>query len=256
MQPIERLERERAKKLRGLLFDLDDTLLDRGLLTEEAYSSLFRLAESGLGLIAVTGRPSGWCEVLVRQWPVAGAVSENGAIAFLGTTRLDELDAAARRERRALLDRIVDELRERLPELEPADDVAHRVSDFAFDVGEHRRVAPEVIRQARELARARGACTTLSSVHLHVSLDAADKASGAVRLIGRALGQDPAEARSTWAFIGDSENDAACFAAFRTTIAVANFSGRPSVGPRFVTRRARGAGFAEAARTLVALRSG
>ena len=86
------------------LFDLDDTLLDHGRLTEAAYASLFRLRESGLCLLAVTGRPSGWGEVIVRQWPIDGAVTENGAVALYpsetGIRRLDAVGGEERRRRR------------------------------------------------------------------------------------------------------------------------------------------------------------
>lgn len=48
------------RAIRGVLFDLDDTLLSHGVLTEEAYSALWLLRRHGLRLVAVTGRPSGW----------------------------------------------------------------------------------------------------------------------------------------------------------------------------------------------------
>jgi HAD superfamily hydrolase (TIGR01484 family) len=254
MQPIEALDSERARRLRGLLFDLDDTVLDRGLLTEAAYGALFRLKEAGLELYAVTGRPSGWGAVLARQWPVAGVVSENGAIAhYRAGSAVECLDPAPpeeRRRRRTCLSRLVSELRDRFPELEPADDVDLRRSDFTFDIGERLRPPQERVTEAAAFARARGAKTLCSSVHLHVGFDAADKASGAVALIGRLSGTDPTLALYRYAFIGDSANDAACFAAFRTSIAVRNLSGRPALLPRFVTRGERGAGFAEAAAIL------
>lgn len=260
MRPLDQLDAERARNLHGLLFDLDDTLLDHGRLTEVAYSALHRLQESGLRLVIVTGRPAGWGEVLVRQWPVEGAVTENGAIAlyFAGDAlrRLDPVGEDERQARRRRVAHVVAELRERFTELHPADDVELRRSDFTFDIGEHRRVAPETVERARELARELGAHTIQSSVHLHVSFDADDKATGSVRLLATRWNVDPTVARQRWAFIGDSENDAACFAAFATTFAVRNFRGRPSVSPRFVTVAERGAGFAEAARHLVALRAG
>ena len=135
-----------------------------------------------------------------------------------------------------------------------ADDVGGRISDFAFDIAEHHRVAPEVVRAVSALAHEHGARTHSSSVHLHITFDADDKATGVVRLINMLWGTDPTLARFRHAFIGDSENDGSCFAAFRTSIAVQNFSGRPTVGPRYLTRAARGQGFAEAAARLVALR--
>lgn len=258
MRPISELSAAEAQGLDGLLFDLDDTLLDHGKLTEAAYSSLFRLRESGLRLLAVTGRPAGWGEVVARQWPVDGAVTENGAVLLYrddgGVRRLDAVPEVERRARRLRVAELVAKIGEAHPELHAADDVAARISDFSFDIGERQRVAPEVVHAVVALAREHGARTQLSSVHLHVSFDADDKATGAVRLVRLLWGTDPTLLRFRFAFIGDSENDAACFAAFRTTIAVKNFSGRPTVSPRYLTSGARGAGFAEAAAQLSGLR--
>ena len=61
--------------------------------------------------------------------------------------------------------------------------------------------------------------------------------------------------RRHYAFIGDSENDASCFAEFETTIAVANWTkGSWGPGPRYVTSQPMGSGFAEAARVLSSCR--
>jgi hydroxymethylpyrimidine pyrophosphatase-like HAD family hydrolase len=93
-----------------------------------------------------------------------------------------------------------------------------------------------------------------SSVHLHATYDADDKASGAVRFCARELGQDAGAAVVRFAFIGDSWNDASCFAAFRTTFGVANVRAsvpRLSVPPRFVAAAAMGDGFAEIAAELL-----
>jgi hydroxymethylpyrimidine pyrophosphatase-like HAD family hydrolase len=95
----------------------------------------------------------------------------------------------------------------------------------------------------------------VSSVHLHVGFDAVDKASGVVRLLRALHGIDPTLALRRYAFIGDSENDAACFGAFRTTAGVKNLRGRPTLAPRFVTEAPRGRGVAELARVLGALRA-
>jgi hypothetical protein len=60
---------------------------------------------------------------------------------------------------------------------------------------------------------------------------------------------------SAYAFIGDSENDGACFGAFRLTIGVRNLSGRPTLGPRFVSHGAASRGFVETAELLLARRA-
>jgi HAD superfamily hydrolase (TIGR01484 family) len=259
MKPVASLSPEQALGLRALAFDLDDTLLDAGRLGEAAYSALFRLREAGLRLVAITGRPSGWGEVIARQWPIDGAITENGAVACASAEgRLEVMDSAgaARGARRARLEGIVRQIRAAHPELRPSDDVHARRSDYTFDVGEHQQVPAEVVSRVRADLHALGARTIVSSVHLHATLDGLDKASGAARFFAERFGWDSTESLDRVAFIGDSENDEACFSAFRTTIAVANFRGRPTVPPRFVTSHARGAGFAEAAAVLVARRAG
>jgi len=60
LRQVGELSPAEARSLSGLIFDLDDTLLDHGALTEAAYSALFRMREAGLRLIACTGRPAGW----------------------------------------------------------------------------------------------------------------------------------------------------------------------------------------------------
>lgn len=255
MLPITALPALIKGKLRGLLFDLDDTLLDHSQLTEAAYSSLFRLREAGFECYAVTGRPAGWASVIVNQWPIHGAVAENGALAFHasphGQQTLDPLPAEARRARQTALVTLCTDIQNEFPELLPTDDVLLRRTDFTFDIGEHQLVPTDRIAQVRRFAEARGASTLCSSVHLHISLDRADKASGAVRLIHELNGVDPSAILTQYAFIGDSENDASCFAAFRHSIGVQNLSGRPTVPPRYITSAKRGAGFVEATRALI-----
>jgi HAD superfamily hydrolase (TIGR01484 family) len=255
MLPIEKLPELARARLRGLLFDLDDTLLDHSKLSEAAYSALFRLHEAGFELYAVTGRPAGWAAVIVRQWPISGAIAENGALGFFSDERglhtVDPETAAERERRMQMLQALCAELRLEFPDLVPADDVPLRRTDYTFDIGEQQRVPAERVALARSFAEARGASTLASSVHLHVSFDRADKASGIVRLIHSLRGLDPSMILTRYAYIGDSENDASCFAAFRHSIGVRNLSGRPTLAPRYITTRERGAGFVEAAEALL-----
>jgi HAD superfamily hydrolase (TIGR01484 family) len=245
-----------AARLAGVLFDLDDTVLDAGRLSLAALSALYRLSEAGLILVGVTGRPASWGQVLVRQWPVRGMVTENGIIALVKRGNrvevLDRANARERAERRARLAGLVAELRENFPELEPSDDVAGRLADYSFDIAESKTVAPEVVQSATEFARGRGARVVQSSIQLHLSYDGDDKASGVLRFLRREHGVDATSARFRFAFIGDSENDAPCFAAFEHTFGVANLHGRPSIGPRYRATRAMGAGFHEIALALLA----
>lgn len=261
MKPIAELEGTEAQRLTGLFFDLDDTLLTHGVLSRAAFGALWDLHEAGLRLVAVTGRPSGWAEVLVRQWPIDGAVSENGAVFVVreaDRVRVIEDGMVAEIEaRRVRLASLVAGVRAAMPELELADDVRFRRSDVAWDVGEHVTVPEPRIVELGRLIVASGARTTRSTVHVHASFERDDKASGALRFVRERFGEDPGRAAFRWAFVGDSPNDAACFAAIHTTFGVANvrrFISRMSVPPRWIASAERGDGFAEIARTLLRLR--
>jgi hypothetical protein len=102
--------------------------------------------------------------------------------------------------------------------------------------------------------QAAGARHTQSSVHLHATFDTDDKASGALRFCAHELGEDPGAALVRFAFIGDSSNDASCFAAFHTTFGVANIRAvlpSLSIPPRYVAARPMGDGFSEIAEEIL-----
>ena len=97
------------------------------------------------------------------------------------------------------------------------------------------------MRAIEALARDLGMRTFTSSVHLHLTLDPFDKASGTVAFLARPLRDDPTAVRHRYAFIGDSTNDAACFFAFTTSFGVANVEASVPVCrcPRATWRPAR-----------------
>jgi acetylornithine/N-succinyldiaminopimelate aminotransferase len=257
------LPADEAKSLRGLLFDLDDTVLSHGLLRRDAYDAVWKLHDAGLLLVAVTGRPAGWGAVLTRQWPIAGCVTENGAIHFVrhgaAVDRTEACGEVERRARRARLGRLVERVRERVPEARLTDDVDARISDVTWDIGERMHLPEARVRCVVEEIERAGARHSQSSVHLHATFDSDDKASGVVRFCAREFGLDPGAVLVRFAFVGDSGNDASCFAAFRTTFGVANVRphlARLSVPPRYVANREGGEGFAEIASSIVGLTRG
>jgi HAD superfamily hydrolase (TIGR01484 family) len=259
MRPLATLTAAEIAGVRRVAFDLDDTVLTDGKLLGETYAALTDLASSGFELVAITGRPASFAEIVARQWPVTAAIAENGALAYVsrprgGVTLVDSCPADERARRRVRLTELSEVLRERF-RLEPADDQRGRISDIAYDIGEHHVVAPEIIDAAGAHAREAGFRSHSSSIHLHVTLDDHDKASGFVALM-TARGEDPTEALRTTLFVGDSPNDSAAFASFAVTVGVANVRAhlaRLSVPPGFVTEQEKGLGFAELCRALQSL---
>lgn len=269
MRPLDALTQDEARRLVGVVFDLDDTVLDHGALGEAAYGALFRMRASGLRLIACTGRPAGWGEVIQRQWPIDATVTENGAVAFVAgdapagggarpITAVDPLSRAERRARREELMRLAEEMVLRFPSAALADDNEARRADVTLDIGEHRRVSAEDVQAIRGAARDQGVRTFASSIHLHLTYEADDKASGTVRVLADHFGEDAAAALRRWAFVGDSANDAAAFAAFRLSFGVANVRRHLrslTLPPRYVAGAVMGSGFAEIAARITALRA-
>jgi HAD superfamily hydrolase (TIGR01484 family) len=254
VKPVSDLDPQEAHRLRGLLFDLDDTLLSHGLLIRAAYDALWDMHDAGLKLVAVTGRPSGWGEVLARQWPVDGCIVENGAVYLRrqGSTvvRRDACEPAERHLRRERLQRLVVRVSQAVPEARLTDDATARHSDVTWDIGENTKLPEDSLRRIAREIEAAGARWSRSSVHLHATFDVDDKASGAIRFCARELGEEPGRAVVRFAFVGDSDNDASCFAAFRTTVGVANVRSslpRLSIPPRYIATRPMGEGFAEIA---------
>jgi len=261
VKPLSSLQPAEAVRLSGILFDLDDTFLDDGMLTEKAYAALHRVWRAGLRLVAVTGRPAGWGEVMARQWPVHAVVTENGAVALQREggvlSRWERADEATRRSRRIRIAGAFETLRRRIPEVRMSDDSHARTSDLALDIGESQRVPADVVATIEASARELGMRTFVSSVHLHLTLDPFDKATGTVAFLHDRFGDDPTSARLRYAYIGDSGNDAACFFAFATSFGVANVAPslpRLSVTPRYVATSAKGAGFAEICSRILELR--
>jgi HAD superfamily hydrolase (TIGR01484 family) len=258
MRPIAEFDVEAARGLRGLLFDVDDTLLTDGELTCEARDALDALSSAGLVLAAVTGRSVARGLCLADELPVIGVVAENGALEVHctphGARVVDPLEGQRDSVRERLL-AYVARLQREFSDLVPATDADERRSDYTFDIGEHRSVAPERVREIRAWAGRLGLVTTRSSIHLHVTLDPSDKATGVLRFLQKALGEDPTRARFRFAYVGDSLNDAPCFAGFAHSVAVQNYRGGATVDPRYVTLGPKGAGFAEAALTILARRA-
>lgn len=262
MQPLESLPEEEARALVGVCFDVDDTVTSHGTLDPDAYRALFSLREAGVRLIAATGRPLGFAEILARTWPIDAAVGENGAgfIARVGRElRFGYWDPpAVRAAQQQKLAAIRARVAQQLPHVESSSDSWARRCDLAFDIGEQRTVEAEDVDRLLTIIAEEGAQASVSSIHAHAQLGQHDKARGIVLAATTLLGLEEAECPRALAFVGDSGNDAAAFAFFSLTFGVANVRAhlaRLPVAPRFVSAQPYGAGFAQIARALIAARS-
>jgi len=209
-------------------------------------------------VIPVTGRPAGWCDCIVRQWPVAAVVGENGAFAYyLEEGRRREIlhpnvvfDAEARLF--ALRDRILREI----PGSRVAGDQPFRRFDLALDFAEEEpplgmETAEEIVRFCRDA----GAEAKISSIHVNAWFGSYDKVSMSLIALERLFGETDPETGVL--FCGDSPNDEPMFARFPRSCGVANirkFASGMRHLPAFVTESSGGRGFRELADRLIGFR--
>jgi HAD superfamily hydrolase (TIGR01484 family) len=260
MSPLGALARTAG--LRGLLFDIDDTLTTDGLLTAQAYLALQRLKQAGLIVVPVTGRPAGWCDHIARMWPVDAVVGENGAFYFRHADgRLQRCFAdkdGTRAANRARLLEISRRIIAAVPGCALASDQAYRETDLAIDYCEDVPALPlETAERIAQLMRAEGLTAKVSSIHVNGWFGVYDKLAMAKRLFAEAFACGEAALRTEFAFCGDSPNDAPMFAFFDVSVGVQNvmrFADRLEAAPKYVTRGAAGAGFAELVEHLLATR--
>ncbi len=266
MTPLRPLRDLEPAGVRAVFCDIDDTLTTDGRLPAVAYAAVEDLAEAGVQVVPVTGRPAGWCDMIARFWPVAGVVGENGAFYFAydrAARRLTQafiLDAAERATLQRRLAKVEKQILAAVPGAAVASDQPYRIHDLAIDFCEDvEPLGREDVDRIVEIFTRAGATAKVSSIHVNGWFGSYDKVSMIRRIAREVLGLDLDQKRNRAraVYVGDSPNDEPAFAFFEHSVGVANirsFADRLEAPPKYVTRRSGGEGFAELARHLLRAR--
>jgi HAD superfamily hydrolase (TIGR01484 family) len=246
-------------RVKAVLFDIDDTLTTGGKLTAEAYGALEQLKRAGKLIVAVTGRPAGWCDHIARMWPVDAVVGENGAFYFsLSGGKLEKRfhdEPAVRAGQRQRLVAIAERILVAVPGCALASDQAYRETDLAIDYCED--VPPLPLAAAERIAalmRDAGLHAKISSVHVNGWFGDYDKLAMTQLLFTERFGWDLGVRNLEVVFAGDSPNDAPMFAFFANSVGVANlgrFQDLAFERPKYLAAAESGAGFAQLARHIL-----
>jgi len=259
-QPWALAEPARLAAVRGVLTDIDDTLTRDGAIEPAALAALKRLADVGLPVIAITGRPAGWSEPFALAWPVAAIVAENGAVMLRReghALRCDfTQDEATRTDHLRRLRACARAVLAEVPGASLARDSAGRLTDIAVDHSEFTQLSPHAIDAVVALMRAHGLTATVSSIHINGWLGSHSKWTAAAWAVREVLGEafDPAR----WLYVGDSTNDQLMFRHLPLSVGVANiarFLPQLDDRPTWVTAGERGQGFAQVCDALLAART-
>jgi HAD superfamily hydrolase (TIGR01484 family) len=272
MTPLQHWPAADRRALTGVFTDIDDTLTTDGAITPDALAALHALQGAGLTVIAITGRPIGWCAPFAQTWPVDAMVAENGAVAFFRSqiglqatpvlnsslSKLYQQDAGTRASNFQRMQAVAQRLLREVPGATLSQDSAGRETDIAIDHGEFTQLPPEQITQVVQIMQAEGMTATVSSIHINGWYGSHNKLSGA-RWIVQQLYQRELDAElARWVYVGDSANDQVMFQRFPHSVGVANILGvaaQLTHLPRYVTVAERGAGFAEVAAAVLAARA-
>ncbi len=257
MLPLSEFPVASRRAVRGVFFDIDDTLTTDGALTAPAYAAMERLKASGRIVVPITGRPAGWCDHIARMWPVDAVVGENGAFYFaydraarrlLKRFRDDEATRAASRLRLAAVrDRILIED----PGAALASDQLYREADLAIDWCEDvPRLDDAAIDRIVAIMREAGMTAKVSSIHVNGWFGDYDKLTTSRQMMSELFGVDIEARRDRYVFSGDSPNDAPMFGFFWPTVGVStvvDYLPEIPTPPAWITQGPGGAGFVEAA---------
>ncbi|MES2946756.1 MAG: HAD-IIB family hydrolase [Pseudomonadota bacterium] len=251
MQALKTWPLAQRRAITGVFTDIDDTLTTDGAITPDALAALADLKTAGLKVVAITGRPVGWSEPFAVSWPVDAIVAENGAVALIpeqkmGQTKLLRNDsghtlpskiyqqnASTRAVNFSRMQDVLELIEQNIPGARRATDSPGRETDIAIDHSEFTHLGASQIAAVVALMRSEGMHATVSSIHINGWFGAHNKLEGARWIVRQLWDRALDNEMDSWVYVGDSTND------------------QLKDKPRYVTQKARGAGFAEVAALIV-----
>lgn len=240
--------------IRFLLTDVDDTLTTHGKLLPETLQAIYTLHNAGIKVIPVTGGCAGWCDQMIRTWPVDAVIGENGAFFFTldehqricQTSWHSEEDMKAQQQR--LLD-IATGILHQHPDVKLARDQIFRLADVAIDYNQDvEGISDQKVQHIIKTFHQHGANARASSIHVNAWFGDYSKRAMSERLLKQRYALTEEEIMNHAAYIGDAPNDEPMFAWLQHTFGVSNITrhlSKMSHHPSTILSQASGRGFAE-----------
>ena len=237
--------------IRLIASDVDGTLTQNGKFSSDFILTLLALQSSGIKVLLVTGRSSGWVSALVNYLPVAGAIAENGGVFLQPNGQQDLLSSVPNLSRhRILLENTFHHIKQLFPNLHPSADNQFRITDSTFDVND---LSTDDIQSISSQCQQMGWSFTYSNVQCHIKPIHQDKSTGLLSVLSNHYPELNSQQVLT---VGDSPNDEAMFDPdlFPISVGVANvrhYQDKMLHLPKYVTQASEFAGFSELAKLLL-----
>lgn len=243
MRPLAQASQAIFSSVKYVLTDMDETLTFRGRLSAATYAALERLQSADIRVIPVTGAPAGWCDQMVRMWPVDGVIGENGGLFFQRSAAGQTIDRHfwhAERQRDVLekLNGIAGKIVETCRWATLAEDQPFRLTSLAFNLPE-RTAQIDTLRSSLHAA---GLQTTVNNLWLLGWCGEYDKLTMSRHVLRTFYHLDEPDAQDSVFYCGDSENDAPMFAGFRHTLGMSTLRQHLTTIPALPTWISQGPG--------------
>ncbi|ULQ58716.1 HAD hydrolase family protein [Brucepastera parasyntrophica] len=279
MKPIQTMPAETARSIKWIFSDIDDTITKDNKIVPDAYRALCDLKKAGFKVFVITGRSAGWGQIHLQEWPIDGAIAENGAISYCSPEYSKGRDSscsppvagepaaheasfdtiihpsAVRNNHPALL-RAAQKVYETIPCAKPALDNRFRLYDYAVDHAEY--VSPPLseadVASIVRIFKDEGCMAKASSIHVNAWFGTYNKLEAALQVLTTLENYTDSGCREQVLFVGDAPNDESMFEHFPNACAVANIDiWKNSIThfPSWVSAGRYGEGFAEIADYLL-----
>ncbi|KAA9000706.1 HAD-IIB family hydrolase [Affinibrenneria salicis] len=249
MLPLSLASNKVFSSVKYVLTDMDETLTLRGRLAAKTYDSLERLQSAGIIVIPVTGAPAGWCDQMVRMWPVDGVIGENGGFFF---QRSDHGHSVNRYfchtdTRHSILEKlqcIAAAIKEKYTWAIISEDQPFRLTSLAFSLPEKTEQIESLLSSLKDA----GLKATVNNLWVLGWFGDYDKLIMSRDILKKFYSLDEKSEQDTVFYSGDSENDAPMFEYFTHTLGmntIRNHLTKISQLPTWISNGPGGDGFVE-----------
>lgn len=255
MRPLSDAHENEFSKVSFVLTDVDDTLTYCGKLSARTYAALERLQIAGVKVILVTAASAGWCDQMVRMWPIDAVIGENGG--FYSVRRagrvgriywLNERERTNAEQRLLEIQRHIESV---VSSAKLAADQAFRLTSVAWDRPSNSADTTRII----DALRGSGVHASANSLWVLGWYGDYDKLMMARRMMSEVYGFDIDNTRHEVVYVGDSTNDGPMFSHFPNSVGVSTvveFLSQLATPPTWVTEGPGGDGFVEVADAVIA----
>ncbi len=263
MRPLADFKISTLPNLKYIFTDVDDTITSHGSLLPKVYESLCNLSDAGYKIIPVTGGPAGWCDCILRMWPVKAIVGESGAF-YMHQVKTNEkiqtrhlITPSERVEYEKKLNRLKTDVQIQFPGISFASDQFCRLYDLAIELSSVNKELNSLESVKHYLIQS-GLTIKISSIHINTYFGNWDKLSTTKMLVSELWGLALEQINEQCIFIGDSLNDESMFGFFNHSFGVANvlkYKDQLKNKPKWVTNFPMGLGFIEIANSILGIKN-